>query len=173
MNSIITSIWAAPKNRINIQAFHDRTEAGDHLANLLLESQIPTGEYSPIVVATSGGGVLVAASVTKAFNVPLNMLDIHHGTKYWGQSSALDVKERTVFLVDDGITTGSTMRTAIKIIKSMGPAYLVVAAPVGIPSSCDNIAKLVNLLFVPVQPQKGRDVALWYDDFPRIEKKRS
>ena len=42
---------------------------------------------------------------------------------------ALDVKGRTVILVDDGIAAGSTMRTAIAALRNLGAARVVVAVP--------------------------------------------
>jgi predicted phosphoribosyltransferase len=41
----------------------------------------------------------------------------------------LDVKGRTVILVDDGIAAGSTMRTAIAALRNLGAARVVVAVP--------------------------------------------
>lgn len=42
----------------------------------------------------------------------------------------IDVTGRTVVIVDDGITTGSTMRVAIAIARRLGAARVVVAVPV-------------------------------------------
>ncbi|API58368.1 phosphoribosyltransferase [Tardibacter chloracetimidivorans] len=51
----------------------------------------------------------------------------------------IDVARRTVILVDDGIATGGTVRAALKGLRKLGPARLILAVPVGPP---DMLAKL-------------------------------
>src|SRR3546814_7710441 len=51
----------------------------------------------------------------------------------------MDVARRTVILVDDGIATGGTVRAALKGLRKLGPARLILAVPVGPP---DMLAKL-------------------------------
>ena len=60
---------------------------------------------------------------------------------YRGQRPPLDVRGRTVILVDDGIATGSTMRAAIAAIKQLAPARIVVAVPVAAEDTCRQIGK--------------------------------
>ena len=51
--------------------------------------------------------------------------------RYRGDRPAVDVADRTVILVDDGIATGFTVRTAVEIVRQRGAARVVVAVPVG------------------------------------------
>ncbi len=51
----------------------------------------------------------------------------------------LDVRGRTVILVDDGLATGSTMRAAVAALRRLGPARIVVAVPTAAPSTCDEL----------------------------------
>src|SRR3546814_17449719 len=51
----------------------------------------------------------------------------------------IDVARRTVILVDDGIATGGTVRAALKGLRKLGPARLILAVPVVPP---DMLAKL-------------------------------
>src|SRR6202022_745833 len=48
----------------------------------------------------------------------------------------LDLRGRTVILVDDGLATGATMRAAVEALRKHGVAKIVVAAPVGAPETC-------------------------------------
>ncbi|HJU44481.1 MAG TPA: phosphoribosyltransferase family protein, partial [Vicinamibacterales bacterium] len=42
----------------------------------------------------------------------------------------LSVKGRVVILVDDGLATGSTMKAAVRAVRQLEPARVIVAAPV-------------------------------------------
>jgi predicted phosphoribosyltransferase len=50
--------------------------------------------------------------------------------KYRGDRPPLDVRGKTVILVDDGLATGSTMRAAAAALRKAGAARIVVAVPV-------------------------------------------
>src|SRR5437588_12870792 len=49
--------------------------------------------------------------------------------EYRGARPPLDVKERTVIIVDDGLATGSTMRAAVEALRRMEPKRIIVAVP--------------------------------------------
>src|SRR3546814_14179608 len=61
------------------------------------------------------------------------------GEMYMHGIPPIDVARRTVILVDDGIATGGTVRAALKGLRKLGPARLILAVPVGPP---DMLAKL-------------------------------
>lgn len=77
----------------------------------------------------------------------------------------VEVAGRTVVLVDDGLATGSTMRAAVAAVRRRGPERIVVAVPVGAPSTCAWLAEEVDLLVCPRQPTRFRAVGAAYDDF--------
>ena len=52
---------------------------------------------------------------------------------YRGDREPAAVAGRTVVLCDDGLATGATMRAAVAAVRALGPAAIVVAAPVGSP----------------------------------------
>ncbi|MEO6822681.1 MAG: phosphoribosyltransferase family protein [Candidatus Nanopelagicales bacterium] len=45
----------------------------------------------------------------------------------------VDVRGRTVVIVDDGLATGSTARAAVAVSRALGAAHVVLAVPVGPP----------------------------------------
>lgn len=49
---------------------------------------------------------------------------------YFGERAPIPAAGRTVVLVDDGIATGSTMRTAARAVRRAGAAKIVIAVPV-------------------------------------------
>ncbi len=63
---------------------------------------------------------------------------------YRGNLPPLDLKDKTVILVDDGIATGFTMRAAIKSVAARKPRKLVVAVPVSSKDAAEEIKKQVD-----------------------------
>src|ERR1051326_8146900 len=51
-------------------------------------------------------------------------------SEYRGARPPVDVKDKTVIVVDDGLATGSTMRAAVAALRRMEPRGIVVAVPV-------------------------------------------
>lgn len=84
---------------------------------------------------------------------------------YRGERPADEPAGKTVILVDDGLATGSSMRAAIGAIRARGAASIVVAVPVGPPSTCLEIAGLADRLVCPNQPGYFVAVGEWYMDF--------
>lgn len=84
---------------------------------------------------------------------------------YRGDRPAPDLKGRTVILVDDGLATGSTMKAAITALRAKEPAEIVVAVPVGAPSTCDELRRDADEVVCPLTPQPMSAISVWYDDF--------
>jgi len=57
------------------------------------------------------------------------------------------------------------MEAAIAALRTMGPARIVVAAPVGARESCQRLAPLADEVICAAQPEPFDAVGLWYDDF--------
>jgi len=85
---------------------------------------------------------------------------------YRGARAPLEVRDRVVIVVDDGLATGSTMRAAVKALRQKGPKQIVVAAPVGARETCDSFKDEVDVVCVcALTPEPFRAVGLWYADF--------
>lgn len=84
---------------------------------------------------------------------------------YRGDRPPLDVRDRTVILVDDGIATGSTMRAAITVLKSQQPQQMIVAVPVAPLETCNEIQAEVDKLVCLMTPEPFYAIGLWYEDF--------
>jgi putative phosphoribosyl transferase len=85
--------------------------------------------------------------------------------KYRAVRSPVDVRGRVVIVVDDGLATGFTMRAAIAANRQRGAARLIVAVPVGAIDTCAEIAREVDQLICPLQPESFGAVGYWYEDF--------
>ena len=76
-----------------------------------------------------------------------------------------DLRGRTVILVDDGLATGSTMRAAVQAVRTHKPARVVVAVPVGAPSTCEEFNDITDETVCARTPEPFSAVGLWYHDF--------
>lgn len=77
----------------------------------------------------------------------------------------LDVRGRTVLLVDDGIATGGTARAAVQTLRSRGAGRIVLAVPVASSESLDALAALADEIVCLFPEEHFYAVGLWYDDF--------
>lgn len=78
-----------------------------------------------------------------------------------------DVHGHTVILIDDGLATGATMRSAIMALLTQQPARLVVAVPVAAPQTCQELESEVDEIVCAVTPTPFYSVGLWYENFPQ------
>src|SRR5207244_8477025 len=76
-----------------------------------------------------------------------------------------DLHDRIVILVDDGLATGSTMKAAVEAVRQHRPARVVVAVPVGAPSTCEEFAGVTDETVCARTPDPFSAVGLWYRDF--------
>ncbi|MGB6295689.1 MAG: phosphoribosyltransferase [Rivularia sp. (in: cyanobacteria)] len=86
---------------------------------------------------------------------------------YRDNRSVINVKNRTVILVDDGIATGSTMRAVIALMRQQKPKQIIVAVPVAPKSVCKELQTEVDKLVCLAMPEPFYAVGLWYDNFPQ------
>ncbi|MCH7229849.1 phosphoribosyltransferase [Glycomyces sp. L485] len=84
---------------------------------------------------------------------------------YRGDRPPLELKGKTVLLVDDGLATGSTMRAAIQAVRSLGPERLVVAVPTGPVSACRELEGLVDEMVCAMNPEPFAAVGQSYQVF--------
>jgi putative phosphoribosyl transferase len=86
---------------------------------------------------------------------------------YRGSKPPVDVRGRTVIVVDDGLATGSTMRAAVAAVRQRDPARLIVGVPVGAEDTCQQLRSEADEVVCPSTPSPFRAVGLWYQEFPQ------
>jgi predicted phosphoribosyltransferase len=84
---------------------------------------------------------------------------------YRGDRPPPDVRGRTAILVDDGLATGASMHAAIKAMRALQPARIVVAVPAAAPETCSELRAEVDDVICAVTPVPFHAVGLWYEDF--------
>ena len=85
--------------------------------------------------------------------------------EYRGSRPPLDVRNKTVIVVDDGLATGSTMRAAVQALRKMQPRAIIAAVPVAAAQTCDEFRNEGIDLVCLRTPEPFQAVGLWYDDF--------
>ena len=77
----------------------------------------------------------------------------------------LDVRGRTVILVDDGLATGATMHAAVNALREQEPKKIVVAIPVCAPETCREMQNFADEVVWLFAPEWFHGVGQFYDDF--------
>ena len=82
-----------------------------------------------------------------------------------GSKPPLDLANKTVILVDDGLATGATMLTAIRSIKKLHPAKIIAAIPVASREAMEIVQKEADEAICLLVPDFFYSVSVWYSDF--------
>jgi predicted phosphoribosyltransferase len=82
-----------------------------------------------------------------------------------GSTDAIDVRDKVVILVDDGLATGASMRAAVGAVRALHPRKVVAAVPVAARSTCVQLAQEVDEAVCLETPEPFEGVGQWYHDF--------
>ena len=67
--------------------------------------------------------------------------------------------------MDDGLATGATMRAAVRALRRLQPARIVVAIPTAAPETCEELRAEVDDVVCAITPEPFLAVGHWYEDF--------
>jgi putative phosphoribosyl transferase len=84
--------------------------------------------------------------------------------EFRGGRAAIEIQERTVILVDDGLATGATMRAAARAVRPVA-RRVIVAVPVGAVSTCRDLAGEVDRIICHEMPDPFDAVGNFYLNF--------
>ncbi|MBE9169774.1 phosphoribosyltransferase [Pleurocapsales cyanobacterium LEGE 06147] len=84
---------------------------------------------------------------------------------YRGDRLPLEVSDRLVILVDDGLATGATMHAAAVAIRQQHPKRIIAAVPVSAPETCNEFQVEVDEIICAETPRPFFAVGLWYKEF--------
>lgn len=85
-----------------------------------------------------------------------------------GDTPSLDVKGRTVIVVDDGVATGLTAWGAVKALRERGATCVVLATPVAPAPIVDLLRTVVDEVVCLMSPQNLWSIGSWYGDFEPV-----
>lgn len=67
--------------------------------------------------------------------------------------------------MDDGAATGATTEAAVRALRLLGPARVIVAVPVAAPDACARLRAEADQVVCLSAPPSFSAVGQWYDDF--------
>jgi putative phosphoribosyl transferase len=87
---------------------------------------------------------------------------------YRVQREPLDLRDRTVLLVDDGLATGATMLAAVRAARAAGADAVFVAAPVASREAIELIRPEASGMIVLQRPNPFSAVGEYYEAFEQV-----
>lgn len=126
----------------------------------------------------SGGGVVMNDNVVSSLQITDEQIREVIATEtaelarreraYRGDRPVPDPRGKTVILVDDGIATGASMLAAVRALRQAGPGSIVVAVPVGPPSTCRELGQEADAVVCATMPPGFEAVGQVYGDFHQV-----
>ena len=136
---------------------------------------VPGHEELAMGAIASGGVRVLKDDVLRHIPVPKQTIEavaareqmelVRRERSYRGSKPPLDVSGKTVVVVDDGLATGSTMRAAVRALRAMNAATIIVAVPVAAQETCEEFRAEVDDIVCLRTPEPFQAVGLWYEDF--------
>jgi predicted phosphoribosyltransferase len=139
---------------------------------------LPGQEELAIGAIASGGIRVLNEDIIHALYIPEDMIDNvaqqelrelqRREQMYRGDRPPLDVHDKTVILIDDGLATGASMRAAVAGLRAQQPARIVIAVPTAAPETCNAFEFQVDEIVCSITPAPFLGVGRWYEDFSQI-----
>ena len=136
---------------------------------------VPQYEELAMGALASGGVLVLNRAVVDKLQIPEEVVQAvaqqelaelqRRETLYRAQRPPLELRNRTVILVDDGLATGSTMRAAVSAVRQLGAGRIVVAVPVAAAETYAAFQGEVDEMVCALIPDHFHAVGQWYSNF--------
>lgn len=136
---------------------------------------VPGHEELAMGAIASGGGVIFNEEIISSLHFGEELINRVIQTEkeelkrreslYRKNKPPLELKNKKIILVDDGIATGASMLAAIEAIRKTAPAEITIAVPVAAYDTYKELAAKVDHFVCLLKPVNFYAVGLWYDDF--------
>lgn len=154
-------------------------ELGLPLDLLVVEKVRVPGEPTAILGAVSACGVrVVDRDLARAFDISDEVVErlFERAQKaveqreqlYRKGRPPLDLRGKTVIVVDDGVATGASLRAAVAAAERMGTASIVAAVPISTYAVCAELSRRITKCVCIYVRDPVYALHLWYDELPRI-----
>lgn len=139
---------------------------------------LPEREELAIGAIASGGIRVLNTDIIRMLNVPQEVINFaatrerqelqRREHSYRGDRPAVEVRDRTVILIDDGLATGASMRAAVAGLRTQHPGHIVVAVPTAAKEACEAFRHEVDEILCAHTPEPFHGVGRWYEDFSQV-----
>jgi putative phosphoribosyl transferase len=136
---------------------------------------VPGHEELALGAIASGGVTILNQDVLQAVQVTQSEIEMvaereqavleRRERLYRGHSEPLELSGKTVIVIDDGLATGATMRTAIRSIRDHTPARIIAAVPVAPAETCARLEREADGAVCLLTPEPFYAIGAWYQDF--------
>jgi putative phosphoribosyl transferase len=136
---------------------------------------VPGHEELAMGAIASGGVRVLNEDIVQALHIPQQIIErvaaeeqreLERRERLYRQGKRpIDIRNKFVILVDDGLATGATMRAAAEALKRQGVKGVIVAVPVAAKSTCDEFKYEVDEIVCAATPEPFYGVGSWYRDF--------
>lgn len=136
---------------------------------------VPGQEELALGAVATGGVRVLNGRVVQMLRIPEPVIDViaeremdeiaRREREYRDGRPPPDVRGKTVILIDDGLATGATMLAAVRALRQLEPARVVVAVPIAAPETCEALRAQVDEMVCSATPEPFHAVGLWYEDF--------
>lgn len=140
--------------------------------------EMPGQEELAVGAIATGGTRVLNYHVVQTYDIPTATIDeiaerehrqlLKQENDYRGSRLPLNVKGKTVIVIDDGLATGATMRAAVSALEKHEPAARVVAIPVSSYSAFDDVGAVVDEIVCLTTPTEFEAVGEFYEDFSEV-----
>ena len=139
---------------------------------------VPGREELAFGAIASGGIQVLNHDVVRMLSIPDEVIQFvakrelqelqRRERMYRGNQPSLEVRDRTIILIDDGLATGASMRAAVAGLRSQHPARIVIAVPAAAPEVCAAFRAEVDEVVCAITPERFHGVGRWYEDFSQV-----
>jgi len=150
--------------------------------NLKLDIIIPKKLNSPIskelaIGAICENSIYLNTQLIKDLNISKELIQqeikekkelLLQQKKLYKKQDSLNIKNKTIILVDDGIATGATLIVVIIAIKEKQAKKIIVATPVAPYITIEKLKTLVDEIICPYTPDDFYAISQYYDNFEEI-----
>lgn len=146
--------------------------------NIVRKIGIPSNPELAVGALTASGTIYLNKPLMESMGLTVDMLTPIIETEkkealrrlhtYRGDLPPLEIKDKTIILVDDGIATGATMRVAIQSVKLHGAKKIIVAVPVGSSQEVSRLKREVDEVVCLHEPEEFWGIGHFYENFAPV-----
>lgn len=146
----------------------------------LVVKKIPSPESPELAIGAVGEGGLVVweKELCERLRVPVEyqqaivkakLTELEEKLNFFRQGKPLvDLKNKTVIIVDDGVATGATVKVSAAVVENFAPSEIILAVPVIARETLAEIKEKFGRVIYLESPEMFFSVGQFYENFSQI-----